>query len=151
MRKIVLIIGLLAGTAFAMNAQELEPERMERIKAYRVSYITNKVNLTSEEAQKFWPLFNELTAEIEKLKNERAEYMKELRVKGLDNLSDEEIVEVIEKNFEWEQRELDVKKEYDQKFRKVLPLRKVALYYQAEREFKRELLERLGRGRPERR
>jgi hypothetical protein len=79
------------------------------------------------------------------------EYMRDVRKKGLDNLSEEELKEVIEKNFEWEQSELDVKKKYDKEFQKVLPIRKVALYYRAEKEFKKDLLERLGRGRDGRR
>jgi hypothetical protein len=151
MKRIIFIIGLMAGTTLSIYAQELDSERMEKLKAYRVSYITNKVNLTSEEAQKFWPLFNELTDEIEILKKERLEYMRDVRKKGLDNLSEEELKEVIEKNFEWEQSELDVKKKYGKEFQKVLPIRKVALYYRAEKEFKKDLLERLGRGRDGRR
>jgi hypothetical protein len=151
MKRILIIIGLLAVTIPGLKAQELDDERIEKLKAYRVSYITNKVNLTSEEAQKFWPLFNDLTTEIERLKKEKMEYMRDIRITGIDNLSEENLKEMIEKNFEWEQRELDLKKKYGKEFQKVLPIRKVALYYRAEKEFKKDLLERLGRGRDGRR
>jgi hypothetical protein len=88
---------------------------------------------------------------LNRLKKEKMEYMRDIRITGIDNLSEENLKEMIEKNFEWEQRELDLKKKYGKEFQKVLPIRKVALYYRAEKEFKKDLLERLGRGRDGRR
>src|SRR5687768_7964578 len=47
------------------------PESKEKIEAMKVGYITQKLDLTSKEAQSFWPVYNEFNAEIDKIKKER--------------------------------------------------------------------------------
>ena len=54
MNKITLIITLL----LTMNVVAQSPEKRERIKALKVAFITEKLELTESEAQKFWPIYN---------------------------------------------------------------------------------------------
>ncbi|MNE83802.1 hypothetical protein D3C80_1806490 [compost metagenome] len=65
-----------------------------------------------------------------------------------DNLSDKEIEEAILNDFTLKQRELEMERKYYDKFKKVLPMKKVAKFYMAEEQFKRELIKRLRNQQP---
>jgi hypothetical protein len=54
--------------------------------------------------------------------------------------TDKEIAAYMEEVFLTKQKELDLQKEYYNKYVKILPLKKVAQLYQAENQFKKELL-----------
>lgn len=136
MRKLLfsaLLAGLFGGTA---NAQ-IDPERREaRLAAFRAEVFTRVLNLSADEAQGFWPVYNEYTE-----KRERASDMRP--GKQPDQMSDTEAEEHIKRHFELKQREIDLEKELYQKLRKVLPPRKIAKLPLAEREFRESLVKRL--------
>ncbi len=111
----------------------------KRIEALRIAYITEKLQLTSAEAQVFWPVFNEYQA---KLKEAR----KQSRLDELnDNSSDADIEKAAAAYFDAETRIIALQKEYFVQLKKVLPLKKVAKLYKIEREFKARLLEHIGK------
>lgn len=116
--------------------------RQEKIESYKISFITQKLDLTPEEAQKFWPVYNNFQKELDALQAERKKQWKDNK-EDFASLSDQQIDNVLNEQLEYEQKELDIKKKYHQQFKKVLPVRKVALLYQSEREFRRLLLEKL--------
>lgn len=118
------------------------PEGHERLEAVKVAFITKKLNLTAEEAQEFWPIHNEMTAELKKVWDARRELMPNPREaeNDLDDQSEEEILRIMNKMMELEQDELDIRVKYHEKFLEVLPAKKVALLYRAEEQFKRELV-----------
>ncbi|MCB0527494.1 MAG: hypothetical protein H6565_05785 [Lewinellaceae bacterium] len=126
---------ILAAAAFLSTAQSQTVA--ERLKAIRAEVYTRVLNLTPEEAQNFWPIFNEYVDEKESLQ-------KQLRPEGqIDGMSDAEVEDYIKKYFEVRQKEFDLEKELVQKLRKVLPARKIAKLPKAEREFRESLLKRL--------
>lgn len=109
----------------------------DRVKALRAEVYTRVLNLTSDEAEKFWPIFNEYV-------NNKENLQKQLRPEGdLDGMSDAEVEEYVKKYFEIRQKEFDLEKDLVQKLRKVLPVRKIAKLPKAEREFRESLLKRL--------
>ncbi len=110
--------------------------KKEKIEALRVAFITQQLNLTSEESQKFWPVYNEYQ---DKTRAAR----KEFKTIGATFSSDKEAQEYLDAELLFKQRELNLYKEYYDKFKKILPLKKVALLRQAEEEFKKELLKQL--------
>ena len=128
-----------------MFSQNISDKKREKIESQKIAFITNQIDLTSEEAQVFWPVYNEFSKEMKSLHNEKKENSKEIR-KNIENMSDSEIAKVLEKIFVIEQKELDVKKKYNLKFQKILSTQKVAKLYRAEREFKKELLNRIRKG-----
>ncbi len=119
-----------------------ETSKNEKIEAMKVGFITNKLELSAKEAQLFWPLYNEYNQKMEKLRKSKKSDFDELKNKG-ENLSDKEISTFMDEVFATRQKELDLQKEYFDKYAKVLPLKKVALLYQAENQFKRELLRKI--------
>jgi hypothetical protein len=113
------------------------PERMkERMDSYRIAFITEKLNLTPEESQKFWPLYNQFHEQGKKLRQD------ERNQKSVDDMSDAEAEQFIKIAIEREEKELNARKEFVQKLKNVLPAKKIAKLQGLEKEFKKELLER---------
>lgn len=128
---IILIFSVLPALA------QSQDNMADRIKALRAEVYTRVLNLSSEEAEKFWPIFNEYADNKENLQ-------KQLKAEGdLDGMNDQEVEEYVKKYFEIRQKEFDLEKDLVQKLRKVLPIRKIAKLPAAEREFRESLLKRL--------
>jgi Spy/CpxP family protein refolding chaperone len=118
--------------------------RMERLENARIAYITDKISLTPEQAQRFWPLFNEFTA---KRRDLRRQTKVGLRNQDFSAMSDKDIRTALDEQFKLRQSEINLEKEYVEKFQKVISLRQVAQLLQAERDFTKELIQRLDNGR----
>ena len=114
-----------------------------RIEQAKIGYITNKLNLSSAEAEKFWPLYNEYKSKIKAIRKEMRMDMKEIQ--NLDAISDKEAETTLNDIISSEQRTLDLKKEYFVKFKQILPIKKVILLVRAEREFNKEVLMQMRR------
>ena len=119
-----------------------QEKRREEIESFRVAYFTRQLNLTSEEAKKFWPVYNEMQAEIQKLQKERRNRHRDLR-DNQDNISDAELEKSINEEMASRQKELDIEKKYHERFKQILSMKKLAIFYRAQEGFKRELIRKL--------
>ncbi len=112
-------------------------QNQDKIESFKVAFITQRLNLSAEEAQKFWPIFNELQANLKSIKQSSKSQ------KPIADMSDEEASRFIRESLEAEQKELTAKQNAYAKFKGVISARKIALLRQVEREFKEEMLKRL--------
>ena len=110
--------------------------KKEKIEALRVAFITQKLNLTTDESQKFWPVYNEYQ---DKLRASR----KEFRSQSNTFTTDKEAQDYLDAELLLKQREYSLYKEYYEKIKKTIPLKKVAQLREAEEDFKKELLKQL--------
>lgn len=132
------IITLLSITASPGYAQQgSDAELRERIRAAQVAYLSQKLDLTPDEAQKFWPLYNQYTKEVELLIAER----RNTGAKQADH--PEKNNETGNKELGYERRMLDIKTHYDKEFQKVLPTTKASNVFRTEREFRSQLVRSL--------
>ncbi len=139
MKKFFLIATLLLFLTHIAVAQHGSKE--ERIESMRIAYITEQLDLTPNEASEFWPVYNEFKKKSRDLRE---------GVEGdgeTNNMSDSELEAYLNKRFEIEQKELDLKKAYFEKFKTVLAIRKVVRLPQAEKRFKGEVLKAMQRRR----
>ncbi|UKN02510.1 hypothetical protein K6119_03115 [Paracrocinitomix mangrovi] len=116
-------------------------ERKEKIKAQKIAFISTELDLTPSEAEKFWPVYNEMDAEMEKLEKEKRQHLKKMRT--FDELTEDEAYEMTQKIFEIESKQNDLRIKYLAKFAEVIGKKKAAKVYMAEERFKRELLDRI--------
>ena len=150
MKRYLIATLVLTFITIGLSAQEGPgqgpgPEgKREKIKALKVAYITEQLKLTPEEAQRFWPVYNEFEDKRQKLEMEIIG-PKEKRP-DIALMSDEEVDKFIQKHFDLEEQMIDLKEEYYMRFKEVLPVKKVFRLMEAERDFKRILLERLQEG-----
>lgn len=136
------VAALLAAAPLA-QAQVGQPGRpggrLTQIENAKIAFITNRISLTQEQAQKFWPIYNEFSARRRELnRNTRL-----LRRDITPDMSDQQIRDNITQSFTGRQQELNLEKEYFEKFQKVISLRQVAQLLNAERDFTKEVIKRV--------
>lgn len=119
-------------------------ERKDKIEAIHTAYLTEKLNLSEDQAQKFWPVYNEYRSEMSELQKQRKQNAQTIKnAGGVDNMSDEDVQKLIANEIDIKSRELDLHKKYVVKFREVISLKQVAKLFIAEEQFKLYLLEQL--------
>jgi hypothetical protein len=126
----------------ASNLVAQQESKHEKLEAMKIAFITEKLSLTTKEAQSFWPVYNEYSQKIEKLRKTKRSDLGELKI-NIENSSDKEIEAILSDVFDAKSKEIELQKEYYSKYIKVLPIKKVALLYQSEHQFKKELLKRI--------
>ena len=159
--KLKILAAVISIFAFShtMSAQQGDPkgpkgpkgnrneERKDNFESLKIAFLTDKLDLTPEEAQQFWPVYNQFTNKLEELRKKRRQDGKDVK-QNLDGLSDKELEQAVDNDLIYRQKELDLQKEYNVKFKSVLPIKKVAKLYAAEEQFKMVLLNKLKDKRP---
>ncbi len=116
--------------------------RHEKMEAQRIAFITQQLNLTPEEAQAFWPVYNEYDAKRHEMRKSFRE-SSDLKKDQLDKLTEAEASQILDNQIIEAQRFLDLRKEYHAKFKSVLPAIKVLKLYESERDFQKMLIDKL--------
>lgn len=151
--KYIRILAFLVLIAFTASAyaqhrkrhKDHRAKKLEMLIAKKNSFISNHIKLSPEEAQKFWPVYNEFNKKLHEIRNiQRKNYVK--LFKRNETATDKEIEAGLDGYFVFLQNEIDIKKEYHLKFKKILSPRKLARYYDAEEKFKRKMLRKLHHG-----
>lgn len=114
------------------------PERLREIKAQKSAFITARLELTPEEAQQFWPIYNEFDDKQDVIRKEMRELFRGPEEDA--KLNDTEAAQVLEKGLQLRQREIDLERSYLEKFKKAIGARKTLLLRKAEHDFNREVL-----------
>ena len=136
MKKLAILFFLLAASVQAQEGKH------EKIKALKTAYITEKLALTSSEAEKFWPIYNLYDEKFHVLrKKEKNEIFKKIS-DGLENLNDAEANSLIDKSLTLESEEMELRKQMITELRSVISPKKIIILKKAEEDFKKELLER---------
>ena len=138
-RLLSLAVLLLAAAPVAQAQDGRKGQRLAQLENAKIAFITNRVVLTQDQAQKFWPLYNEFSTRRRDLnRNGRL-----LRREVPDGMSDQQIRDNFNQSFALRQQELSLEKEYFDKFQKVISLRQVAQLFLAERDFTKEVIKRV--------
>jgi len=144
MKKIAILVLLSSLFATAGIAQKNRSD--DRIKAMRVGFITEMLDLTPEEAQQFWPVYNEYESEKRNLRKSHREIMRS--GKNIEELSDSEVESMINAYLAYEENQLALNKQLVTDLRNVIPAKKIAKLIKAEKAFKEKIVDLLGqRGR----
>jgi hypothetical protein len=127
MKKLYIIFIFLTVSLFAKAQEEQSPvadqKQQEKIEALKVAFITKELDLTPDEAQKFWPVYNQ--------------YSKELKTTIKDNQ------DVIDRD----EKVVNLRKRYRDQFTKVLGSDRMNRMFNAERDFRQLLIKSLKRQR----
>lgn len=125
MKKILLMWLMLFSVAVSAVAQDDGDNKNtgSRLEAMKIAWLTKKLELSPEEAQKFWPIYNQYTKEIQQTR-------KDAREKKDDEIKTQE-------------KMLNVRKKYEGEFTKAISKDKVNTFFRAEREFLAEVQKRI--------
>lgn len=115
-------------------------ERMERIHAAKMAYITDRLQLSAKQSGDFVPLYNEYETELRSI---RQTYFK--KYKGIDpgEADNATARQFVDDNLDYQQDVIGLKRKYNDRFMKVITAQQLTELYQAEREFRQILKRRL--------
>ncbi|WP_241738987.1 Spy/CpxP family protein refolding chaperone [Pontibacter beigongshangensis] len=134
---LLFICCLATGTAMAQT--DKEKSRRENVESAKVAFLTDKMALTPDQAQKFWPIYHEFeTKRREIYAAHKGSYRKKI-----DELSDPEVKAMLDGIFVLKQKELNLEQEYAAKYQRIISPRQLAQLYRGEREFTKMLLRKL--------
>ncbi|MDF3026485.1 MAG: hypothetical protein K0S23_792 [Fluviicola sp.] len=132
---------LFAANTFAQGPGD-DKEKDDKIEALKVGFITQELSLSSTEAEKFWPVYNEMEAKMKEIRQSARKINQELR-ESEEKITNDDAKKKLNTLFENDQKELDLKKEYSEKFIKIIGEKRTLKLLSLEHEFRRVLLERL--------
>ena len=142
-----LLIVCLVMSSFTFLAQEKtkkdeRKQRTERIEQAKVAFISKKLELSTEEAEAFWPIYNEMQAEMKAHRKSMKANLKALKADSLSQ-NDRSYQNALNSSHESAIKALDIKKEYSQKIGELLGYKKVFELGDAEIAFKKQLVNRM--------
>ena len=143
-RKIMIIAAILvfgAANAFANN--EVKEDWKEKFQSEKISFLTLEIGLTPQEAQVFWPVYNEINEEKDQAMYEIIKYYWEMSKAIEAGKSEKEIKALLDKYLEAQEKQRKIDEDAAEKYKKVLSTTKVAKLYIAEEKFRRQHIRKL--------
>jgi Spy/CpxP family protein refolding chaperone len=134
----VLLLACIPAFAQEVDMPPPTPERLKEIKAQKSAFITTRLELTPEEAQQFWPIYNEYDDKQDALRKEMRELLKGAREDQA--MTEAEASQLLEKGLQHRQKEIDLEKSYQERFKKSIGAVKTVKLRKAEHDFNREVL-----------
>ncbi len=135
----ILIMVLLFISTAGIAQRQLDPQTIELIKTKKIAFLTEQIGLTSQEAQKFWPIYNELEKERFALMDKKRNLEQ-----GMENqkpgMSEADYRKLAIEMASMHTREGKLIEEYNLKLLKILPAEKVVKLYLAEGKFRASLM-----------
>lgn len=115
----------------------------ERLQTEKIAFITQELDLSPEEAQVFWPVYNQCWKEVLASHKASREAFAGIRGKQAEGLTDKEMEKKLDAYIQATTRSNQVLADWYPKFKEVLPIRKVAKLYQAEEAFQQRMINNL--------
>jgi Spy/CpxP family protein refolding chaperone len=117
-------------------------KKKEQIKSLKIAFITSELSLTSEEATKFWPVYNAYEDKQQDIKNQKLKgYLDRMDVDSFDKLSDKETSNMLSQIESSEEELYQAKKKYLTSLKGVISPLKILKLKRAEENFNRKLLQ----------
>ena len=138
-RLLIIMMVLILNSSFGQKRKM----SFERLKALKMSYITEKIGLTEAEESVFWEIYDQYEKKMfidcrKKIKNLRKSYMK-----SNDSIINDEALEVIQKINALEQHALQLKEERDKSLLEKFSANLILKMHHAEYHFNRDMVYKL--------
>jgi hypothetical protein len=139
---VVLMIPLIRLTAQNPN--------IEKFSTYKIGFFSKKMNLTSQEAEKFWPAYNDYQKQKNLIQRDKIMLIRDFN-QNANILDDSQLTEMGDKLIKYISEESSLAVSFHKRIKEMLPPGKVIRYYQAENQYKIQLLRELQENRQQRR
>lgn len=141
MKKFLAIL-IAASITIVSFAQDNAPQQKkgngaERIRAEKIAYLTARIDLTVEEAQAFWPLYNKIEAEQKELAKAEREAFKALNIAIREGKPEAEVSKLLDAYVSAKQANVNLHLQNSKAYKKVLSSAKLAKFYTADEMFRR--------------
>jgi hypothetical protein len=138
-RSIIILVVMLVYPSIELSAQN---QNLEKLNTYKIGFFTKRLNLSSAEAEKFWPVYNEYQNQKTRLQLEKTLTIRTFN-QNETRLSEKEITALGDKLIGIITEESALAVTLHKKLKEVLPPAKVIRFYQAENQYKQQLLNEL--------
>jgi hypothetical protein len=136
---ITLFVVLLSFSALAQAPDRMRNQK--RIKALKIAFITDRLDLSEKEAEKFWPIYNKFNEAESKLKFIDLRQLKSKARNSFDSLTDAEASKMLEEIMAIEDELHKMRIQYMSELKTILPAKKIMLLKAVEDEFNRKMFE----------
>lgn len=114
-------------------------EKRERIKALKTAFITTELNLSSEEAAKFWPVYNDFDDKQFEIRHQKMRGLGK-KIDAVDSMSDKDALSILNQMEDLDEELLQNKKKLISSLKPIISAKKIIKLKKAEDEFQRKLL-----------
>lgn len=134
---------LLLFFSFNFYAQgERMKEKKEQIKALKVAFLTTELDLTTSEAEKFWPIYNTFDDKQFELRHQKMKaFMNRMDDEGLDKMTEKEASNFLAQMESNEEELFLLRKKFISNLKTVIPATKILKLRKSEEDFNRKLLQ----------
>ena len=139
---------LLAMTSWVAVAQEedapppqtIDPKVREKVEAARIALITNRLGLSPEQAEKFWPVYREFAQKRQEIRKEFRQVQQGVERNKPDQQKQEELVKL---GFQLKQNELNLEKDYSGRIMSIISAQQMLNLRKAEQDFRLLIINQL--------
>ncbi len=136
--KFKYIFSALVLIIFFNAASAQGDSKKDKIDGLRAAFISKKLNFTGPEGLAFWPLYNEMNDKLDAgRKTFRLQYNNNT---NYNFATDKEAETYLAAELNLKQKEFEIYRDYYEKFKKILPMKKAAAVRRAEEDFKKEII-----------
>ena len=136
MKRTIVFIFLLILSFPRIQSQN---PNQERLNAFKIAFFTKRMNLTAREAEVFWPVYNEFQVKKTQIQQERVQLNRKFNQEAAA-MSDEQLTAAGDKLIELEVLEAELSVAFHQQLKGILPPIKILRLYQAENQYRQQLL-----------
>lgn len=140
MKQLIIIILAIPMFSFSQNRQGLKDERFEKIQTAKIGLITEKLNLSTEQAPQFWSVYNEYQSKKFEL---RRSIKRTLDEANAANASDDKIIASHRQTLAIRKKEIELDEDYMAKILKTISPKQYAELKRTEQSFNKKLIEKL--------
>lgn len=136
MKKLLPILLLL----LSLNVVAQKNNR-ERIKALKVSFITERLDFSEKEAQQFWPVYNDYEQKMSQIRHHEIKSIRKAIKENIETMSDDQAKEFIDRLNKAENDSHKLRMAFSNKLSSIISPKKIIQLKLAEDDFKRKMFE----------
>ncbi len=140
MKKYTLFVALIVASLAAVSQPKGERNPREQIEAAKIALITERLQLTPAQAEKFWPIYNEYSRRQEEV---RREFTQARNRHNPETASDDDNKRLLELGMQVKERTIELERTYSERLLQVIDNRQMLSLRKAESDFKVMILNRL--------
>lgn len=138
-KALIVILLIIVSPVIKISAQNTD---IEKLNSFKIGFFTRRLNLTASEAEKFWPVYNEYQDQKTQIQLEKMGLIRNFN-QNENSLGDDKISEIGDKLIGAIVKESELAVTFHKKLKEALPPAKVIRFYQAENQYKVQLLNEL--------
>lgn len=140
-KKLLPILVFFVSFSFFAQGESMK-DKKEQIKALKAAFFTTELDFTTNEAERFWPIYNTFDDKQFELRHQKMKtYMRRMNDGSLDKITEKEANTFLAQIEDTEEELFLLRKKFMQNVKKILPAVKIVKLKKAEEDFNRKLLQ----------